>query len=523
VNKERTYLFLLVVFVGLLLVDDVDAQDRPVDPNGYNRFYFDSGVLSSEGNLRDGKPEGYWQNYFETGILKSEGNRTGHALDSVWKFYNEEGILLEEIRYEEGKRRGITKRFDKEGFLTSSIPYAEDKRQGIGYTYFSNGAVKTETTYHQGAEDGLSYEFNDKGDIITITTYKNGIFIKQEKINRKDAKGDKEGLWKEFYEDRTVRSEGRYSNDRRNGYWKEYSKKGMLQVTYKFDKGKMITDAEELADLEVREKFYPDSDGKIRFRGTYREGVAHGTHIWYALAGEIDSVKVFRNGLRLAEGDMTTDGLRIGSWREYYYEGGELKAVGDYQEGYKKGSWVYYFQNGQVQQKGTYAAKGKPDGEWTWFYETGDLLRKETFSIGKENGWLIEYSDSGNVITKGEYVNGKEEGEWFIEVGDHHEEGMYEGGLKQGVWKHYFLSNDALRFEGAYFDGVEQDKHVWYYDSGVKMLEGKFVSGVKEGEWRRYDRDGSVFVNIEYSSGVEIKVDGIKLKVKGSDDQSNGE
>ena len=185
--------------------------------------------------------------------------------------------------------------------------------------------------------------------------------------------------------------------------------------------------------------------------------------------------------------------------------------------------WIYYFQNGQIQQKGKYAAKGKVDGEWNWFYESGDLLRKEMFVNGKENGLLIEYSDAGNVITKGEYVNGKEEGEWFIEVGDHQEEGVYEGGLKQGIWKHYFLSNGALRFEGEYFDGLEQEKHIWYYDTGAKMLEGKFVSGVKEGEWRRYDRNGTLFVNIEYSSGVEIKVDGIKLKVKGTDEQPNGE
>ena len=332
--------------MGLLLVHDVDAQNLPVDPNGYNRFFFDSGVLSSEGNLRDGKPEGYWKNYFESGILKSEGNRKGHALDSIWKFYNEEGILLEEIRYEGGKRNGITKRFDKEGFLVSSTPYSEDKRQGIGYTYFSNGAVQTETTYEQGAEDGLAYEFNDKGDIITITTYKNGIFIKQEKINRKDSNGDKEGLWKEFFDDRTVKSEGRYSNDRKNGYWKEYSKKGMLQITHKYEKGKMITDAEELVDLEVRERFYPDSDGKIQFRGTYREGRSYGTHIWYAISGEIDSVKVFRNDVKIAEGNMTKDGLRIGNWREYYNEGGVLKAEGEYQAGYKKGPWIYYFQNG---------------------------------------------------------------------------------------------------------------------------------------------------------------------------------
>jgi antitoxin component YwqK of YwqJK toxin-antitoxin module len=64
---------------------------------------------------------------------------------------------------------------------------------------------------------------------------------------------------------------------------------------------------------------------------------------------------------------------------------------------------------------------------------------------------------------------------------------------------------------------LEQGEHTWYYDTGAKMLEGEFVSGVKEGEWIRYNRDGSIFVNIEYQSGQEIKVDGYKLKIKSSE------
>ena len=518
VNKESTYRFLIGLIAILLLVHDIDAQEKKIDPNGYNRFYYDSGVLSSEGNLRNGQPEGYWKNYYESGVLKSEGNRIGHALDSIWKFYSEAGILIEEIRYKEGKRNGLTKRYSNEGFLISSTPYVDDIRQGIGFTYYSNGAVKTETPYENGAENGRSFEFDEKGQIITITTYKNGIFINQEKINRKNSEGEREDKWKEFYEDRTVKAEGRYSNGRKDGYWKEFESDGELRVTSKFANGKMITDAEELADLEVEEVFYPDSDGKIKFRGTYLLGKAHGTHIWYAISGDIDSTKVYRKGNLIAEGDMTTDGLRIGQWKEYHQPMGELKAVGDYKEGFREGLWTYYFTNGQIEQKGKYNAKGKPTGKWVWYYENGNLLREETFENGLEDGWLIEYSDTGKVITKGEYIDGLEEGEWFIEVGDHHEEGNYEAGMKQGVWKHYYLSSGKLRFEGSYFDDLPQDKHVWYYDNGVKMLDGKFVSGVKEGEWRRYNRDGSVFVTIEYSSGNEIKVDGVKLKVKGSED-----
>ena len=510
-HKEIRYKLLIGIICHLLLVSTLSAQKT--NPNGYNKFYFDNGQLSSEGYLKNGLPEGYWKNYFESGILKSEGNRDGHQLDSIWKFYNAEGILTEEISYEAGKRNGVTKKYSKEGFLLSSTPYKNDRKQGVAFTYYSDGNIHTGTPFVNGVENGKEYEFNPKDDIITITEYQNGIFVKQEKINRKDKSGDKQGLWKEFYEDRTVKTEGRYQDNLKHGYWKEYSTKGMLVATYKFDKGQLVTDAEELADLDVEEKFYPDSDGQIRFRGTYRKGKPHGTHIWFAEDGTIDSAKIFKNSFLVASGKLNTKGLRIGTWREYYYPGGELKGIGSYEEGYRSGEWIYYFQDGAIEQKGKYSSKGKPNEKWKWFYPSGQIMREETFKNGKEDGWLIEYSDTGKVITKGEYVDGLEDGEWFYEMGDHYQSGRYEYGLKQGVWKHIYLTTDKTRFEGEFFDDLAQGKHTWYYDTGVKQLEGKFISDVKEGEWKRYNPDGTVFVTIEYSSGKEIKVDGMKLKV----------
>ena len=44
------------------------------------------------------------------------------------------------------------------------------------------------------------------------------------------------------------------------------------------------------------------------------------------------------------------------------------------------------------------------------------------------------------------------------------------------------------------------------------MLEGKYVSGIKAGEWTRYYEDGTTMISIEYSSGREVKVDGVRVK-----------
>ena len=65
-------LILVVFLTNFQLLSQVDPK---INPNGYNKFYFDDGTLASEGSMRDGKPDGYWKNYFEDGRLKSEGIR----------------------------------------------------------------------------------------------------------------------------------------------------------------------------------------------------------------------------------------------------------------------------------------------------------------------------------------------------------------------------------------------------------------------------------------------------------------
>ncbi|MEZ4720883.1 MAG: hypothetical protein R2813_03280 [Flavobacteriales bacterium] len=524
-NKETQLLLLFSIVLNLVLAHEIFAQTKDTNPNGYNKFYFENGTISSEGTLKNGKPEGYWKNYFPSGVLKSEGNRLNHELDSIWKFYSEDGTLREEISYKQGKRNGITNSYSKEGFIEASFPYEDDVKQGIAFTYYTNGGVHSEIPFEKGAENGVAYEFNPQGDIVAIRVYKNGILTRQESINRLNEEGEKEGVWKEFYDDRTVKSEGKYRSGERDGYWKEYTKKGELMETTKFDKGEMIKDAEELSNLDVKEIYYQEGEeeGKLKFRGTFREGKKHGTHIWFTTTGEIDSTKVYKNDVLVAKGDMDRGGLKQGEWKEYFYPEGGLKAEGSYKNGYKYGSWTYYFKNKEIEQRGKYDEKGRPDGQWKWYYENGKLEREEVYKNGRENGLSIEYSDSGTVMTQGEYIDGKEEGEWFYEIGDHREEGRYEYGAKTGVWKHTYLGTGRVKFEGEFYDDLPQEQHVWYYPSGQKMLEGKYVSGVKEGEWRRYYEDGTIMITIDYQSGKEVKVDGIKLKEEMKEVESEGQ
>jgi len=87
--------YLLVVLMSFISAITLWSQtDANQNPNGYNKFYYPNGKLSSEGPMRDGKPDGYWKTYHTNGNIKSEGNRKDFQLDSTWKFYNDKGKLL---------------------------------------------------------------------------------------------------------------------------------------------------------------------------------------------------------------------------------------------------------------------------------------------------------------------------------------------------------------------------------------------------------------------------------------------
>ena len=164
--------------------------------NGFQKFTYPSGKLSSEGFIRDGKPDGYWKSFYENGNLKSEGNRKDFELDSLWKFYNENGKLILEISYKKGKKNGIrTSYLDKE---TIRENYRNDIKDGYTRYYFTDGKLKLEVPFVKGTEQGFGKEYASDGTIITLTEYKKGFIVDRLRINRKDKNNLKQGKWFQF-------------------------------------------------------------------------------------------------------------------------------------------------------------------------------------------------------------------------------------------------------------------------------------------------------------------------------------
>lgn len=511
---KRTIYLLLILILPVFLMGQPTGQEN-VNPDGYNKFYFDNGKISSEGTMRGGKPDGYWKTYFPNGKIKTEGNRKNFLLDSTWKFYNEDGKLITEIEYKTGKKNGIKRTHSPGGYIVSEELFENDIKQGASLYYFPSGKVKQRVQFDKGKEEGVAFEYDEEGIIINIIEYKLGFMRSQEKINRKDAQGLRTGMWKEFYPDGKVKTEVTFSEGKKHGYYKEFDPKGQLLNVYKYVMDVIDTDAPELARLDVKTEYY--EDGTKKYEGTFKEGKPVGVHNLFDTKGEITKTKLYTDeGILAGEGIMDVAGNQQGPWIEYH-QNGQVKGKGEYKDGKRIGEWTFFHPNGKTEQKGKYDKKGRAQGEWKWYYESGNLLREETYLNDLREGPMTEYSDTGNIVTKGEFVEGMKEGKWVYYMGDYRDEGEYKGGQMSGEWKSWHTSTGKIKSSGSFIDGNPDGRYKEYNIAGNILQEGKYIVGNKEGEWKYYgynDETGLLefILIITYRTGKEIKWDNVIVR-----------
>ncbi len=393
--------------------------------------------------------------------------------------------------------------------------FENDIKQGNTIIYYKPseaagkaGKIKQTIPFINGKEDGTGLEFTPDSTIITITDYKMGFIQKDEKINRRDVKNLKQGVWKEFFLTGALKQEVTYYDDKMHGYLKEYSSSGSLLNTTKYVHGALQTNVPELAKLDVKTEYF--SNGQVHFTRTYKDDVAEGIHREFSPEGKVIAAKIYADGVLTAEGILDTTGRQQGIWKEYYPEG-KLKSLGQYVNSKRIGEWVFYHPNEKIEQKGVYDKKGRAQGGWKWFYESGNLLREENYRDNLLDGTMTEYSDSGKVVTKGEFIDGLKEGPWILELQGYREEGAYKADKRDGEWKHYYTDNGKLRFVGKFIDGIPDGLQIFYYSNGKEQQIGKYAGGSKEGDWKFYDETGYLFLTIIFKNDIEIRFDGIKV------------
>jgi antitoxin component YwqK of YwqJK toxin-antitoxin module len=392
--------------------------------------------------------------------------------------------------------------------------YLNGKKNGESEFFRPDGSLEKTVEYEDGYKHGAERYYNDEGLIITIIRYSYDNIIDTENINRTDRYGQKQGIWKSFHPNFQLKTYASYLDGQLHGYYREYNMKGELKKTEYYIRGvkqdlDKQSDTDNAQNTEYKKLYY--SDGVLKSEGSYADTVPIGIHKFYDTEGKFRTAAVFDSaGIRTAAGKFTSDGKRVGAWKEFFADG-SIKAKGEYKNDQRHGPWEFYFPDGSIEQKGIYNS-GKPNGNWQWYYRNRKLRRSGTYRNGSEHGEFIEYTQIGDTLSFGYYSEGYKQGEWVRKVNGRKFVYPYNYGMKDGTAREYY-SDGTLAFEGGYVSDMPDGEHVYFYPNGNVKLRASYFSGQRTGKWYRYDSMGMLQTVTEYKNDRKIKIDGNDLDI----------
>lgn len=184
--------------------------------NGYDRRYDNDGTLILDEYYKDGKRDGKWTEHLSgnVGDVTRISFYKNGLPDGQWSETWKDGTPRRKSSYKEGKKEGVWIRYRKDGKPEKSTTYKNDEKNGEEITYFTDGTPEKSSNYLNGKLDGVTKEFFfDSGKCKSEYTFKNG---------------KREGAYKRYFDNGTLREEGRCEADN-EVYRKEYYANGKLK------------------------------------------------------------------------------------------------------------------------------------------------------------------------------------------------------------------------------------------------------------------------------------------------------
>jgi antitoxin component YwqK of YwqJK toxin-antitoxin module len=178
----------------------------------------------------------------------------------------------------------------------------------------------------------------------------------------------------------------------------------------------------------------------------------------------------YATGVKRAEGERSLfDGEREGVWT-FYYETGEPRERGRYEDGKREGRWEQWLYNGQKYSEGMRhwnpeTRASERIGPWTFWHTEGALRAEGAYRLAGRAG-----------------------------------------ARPHGTWRTWH-SNGLLASEGAYALGERDGPWRTWHENGRLASEGAYARGRREGEWRYYTKDGAVDAEQSGAYSADARVD----------------
>jgi uncharacterized protein len=371
--------------------------------HGLTVSYYPDGSVKRTVNFNNGLEEGTAREYSPDGTIVSLVEyRRGLVIDREninrvdknglkqgrWKYFYADGKLRLEGTYRDDKRNGYFKEYDEKGMLLDIAKYVNDEKQeetpelvklDVKTDYYPNGKPKTVASYKGNTPEGIRRDYDSTGKVIASYIFRKGNMVAEGII---DDEGIRDGEWKEYYEDGTLRSEGMYSLGNRIGRWRFYHPNNSIEQEGNYN---------NQGNTEGPWKWYFD-DGKVLREESFRNGLPEGLYTEYNEDGKV-----------VVQGEYL-DGLEEGFWK---YEYGDIREEGTYRAGKRNGEWKLFYDNGQLNYVGSYI-DDNPNGQHLWYWPDGKKRDQGEYLMGMRTGDWVKYDQNGVVLLVIAYQNGVE-------------------------------------------------------------------------------------------------------------------
>jgi len=164
-------------------------------------------------------------------------------------------------------------------------------------------------------------------------------------------------------------------------------------------------------------------NGKLVYEGQFKNDVPYGTFKYFHTNGKLKSTTDFIQGVhkvktimyhenehKASEG-VFIDQLKDGEWR-YYSNSDKLIAIENYTMGKRTGAWkVFSAETGILLEERSYL-DGKLNGPYKTYYVDGAVSLEQDYLDGKMNGKCTAYYPKNVVSSTGNYLKGQRIGSW---------------------------------------------------------------------------------------------------------------
>jgi antitoxin component YwqK of YwqJK toxin-antitoxin module len=371
------------------------------------------------------------------------------------------------------KKSGKWKYYDPSGKLTHYITYKNDLRSGWEMYYLPDMDTLRLVYNRNDVPDSTYKEWDIEGRLITSGFYKNGKrdstwnfwkaipstgqtfvwVVPTFTIAVPPVKGQKSKPAPKYVDPGRLVKTATYKNDELDGPYAEYD----------------VTTAQQLIS------------------GIYKAGKKNGPFIEASKDRNSYTENTYRNDTLVKVAELwdvsgrqrkkeyeLRDGVKNGSYREWYDYSTVEKLTGSYRNGLR-------------------------EGLFTEFNNAGKKKLTYTYVAGVLQGERCDYDAKGNIETRGYLKNSMYDSTFteYYETGEKAWEGRCRNGLFEGDFTAYY-KNGIAKEKGFYSNDVREGTVYGFTTDGRKLYSAGYKSGMLHGLYLEYHDNGNVFISQQF-------------------------